>query len=305
MAPGLLRLPPHMRLVSFSLLMLLPATALSQTLGLEITVDNEDARVFNASQCAEDVVVRYTTGAMNLTICEDLEIWLTASESCATDPASGDTVVERQASPLGDMGEFTIRVGGLPAFNAEAGQCGVQELDRTWRVCGTYRLPQTGFGCGSNETTIRETTPPTIRFDSIAPSAPNIRSVGALDNSLSVQLDSPSDDTVEVRVTATPTAGGDPVSAATAEVDGSVTIAGLANGTEYQITAIALDDAGNESAPSAAATGTPIATGGLFERYVSAGGAEQGGCSSVGMATSGFLSLVVGLWFLGRRRSWR
>lgn len=308
MAPTLLRLLPHMRFATSFLLLFLPVTALSQTqASLEIAVNGEESVVLSSARCGESIQFRYTTGAgMALTICKNLEIWLTTSATCESAPPDG-AVIETIGTPLSDAGEFTKSVASLPPFGGDQAACTSQQIDQTWRVCGTYAVPQVfGGACSSaTDAVIRETTPPTIRFDSLPPEPPEIVSVGALDNAVSVQLQSPSDDTVEVVVTATPVAGGPPGTASTAEVDGTVTIGDLVNGAEYAITAVARDDAGNESAPSAPSSGTPIATGGLFERYVAAGGEEQGGCSSAGVATSGLLPLLVGFWFLGRRRSCR
>ena len=86
---------------------------------------------------------------------------------------------------------------------------------------------------------------------------------------------------------------------------GKQEIQGLVNGTAYTLQAFALDDAGNKSAASATATGTPVETAGFFAAYRGAGGAETGGCGVAGGSASVAALALLGFWWSSRRMgSW-
>jgi hypothetical protein len=69
----------------------------------------------------------------------------------------------------------------------------------------------------------------------------------------------------------------------------SARIEGLTIGTTYAVTVVAISTGGNESDPSAAVNGTPVQVDDFWRLYKSAGGREQGGCST---GAAGLLALV-------------
>jgi hypothetical protein len=90
----------------------------------------------------------------------------------------------------------------------------------------------------------------------------------------------------------------------TARVENNqITIKGLTNSVPYALRLLAIDEAGNVSAPSATVSASPEASLGFAELYDESGGAE-GGCSMVGPTRSGqgTGALVLALLLLGGAR---
>lgn len=75
-------------------------------------------------------------------------------------------------------------------------------------------------------------------------------------------------------------------------------VAPLVNNVPYTVVAYAFSSAGNKSAVSASATGTPLPFLSFWENYQNAGGGEQGGCGG----GAGALSLLALLPLALRRR---
>ncbi|MFO0581685.1 MAG: fibronectin type III domain-containing protein [Anaeromyxobacter sp.] len=80
----------------------------------------------------------------------------------------------------------------------------------------------------------------------------------------------------------------------------SARIAGLEDGTTYDVWVVAYSEAGNESAASALTTGTPQPVEGFWDVYKASGGVEQGGCGQGGGGAALWALPVLGL--LVRRR---
>jgi Fibronectin type III domain len=78
----------------------------------------------------------------------------------------------------------------------------------------------------------------------------------------------------------------------------SGSVGGLTNDATYDVVVIALSEAGNESPPSAALSGTPVAALDFWHAYQQSGGHEQGGCATGG----GELLALVALASLALRR---
>jgi hypothetical protein len=94
----------------------------------------------------------------------------------------------------------------------------------------------------------------------------------------------------------------------TGESNGSYTIAGLTNGTTYNVVVAAVDSSGNVGPPSPEACDYPAPVNDFFTAYRNAGGAAGGGfCAleAVGMATgswAAFGSVAAAALALARRR---
>jgi hypothetical protein len=94
---------------------------------------------------------------------------------------------------------------------------------------------------------------------------------------------------------------------------GSLSITGLTDGQAYRFYVVAVDRAGNTSAPVDLGTTTPVATQDLWERYLAQGGKGQGGygCATAAHTRGGVTLLLVGGALLllalarGQRRSQR
>jgi hypothetical protein len=82
-----------------------------------------------------------------------------------------------------------------------------------------------------------------------------------------------------------------------------VRIAGLENGTTYDVWVVAYSEAGNASAASELAAGTPQPVLDFYEGYKASGGVEGGGCSHAG--APGVLGLVAAAWAARRALSRR
>lgn len=77
-------------------------------------------------------------------------------------------------------------------------------------------------------------------------------------------------------------------------------IDGLTNGVTYDVVVFAVSSAGNKSAESNTATGTPVPTDDFWTRYRQAGGVEEGGCNGGPAGVLSPLLLLAALWL--RRR---
>lgn len=303
MADSLLRHAAPMRLLVIALALLAPLAATAQA--IEIQVQQRESVSVGAGSCNAPIPINYTV-TIATTPCAEFKIWLSEAD-CGDAPATGETTI-RTVAPAElattPSGNFTIAVDELPVFVGDGGQtCGTAGLERTWKVCASFKIQdQFTFQCTS---VVKESSPPTIHYDSIAPGTPSITSVEPLDTALSVGL-GVDDETAAVTVTVRLPGTADVVtSASEAKPIGVVRIPGLTNGTQYELVAQATDEAGNLSGISEPAYGTPVAIAGFGRIYKDMGGKETGGCSAIGATTAGIWGLVFGTWFLWRRRSWR
>ncbi|MFT3914919.1 MAG: fibronectin type III domain-containing protein [Anaeromyxobacteraceae bacterium] len=86
----------------------------------------------------------------------------------------------------------------------------------------------------------------------------------------------------------------------------SARIAGLENGTAYDVWVVAYSEAGNESTASEPATGTPQPVEDFWDVYAASGGVEQGGCGQGGGGAAPWALPVIVLLLrrsVGARRS--
>lgn len=293
-----------MRLL-FVALVVCSSAALGQTLQLQ--VQERSAFTVGPDDCDATVPVTWQYTGTNASPCSELELWVTTSTSCGNDPGSADLVLPEV--PVGNVTSpgsqrITFQPRELPVFSSADGgnTCGgASQIEQVHRVCGKVSvLDSFTFQCNRAVTSGNQTT---ITYDAKPPAAPTISSVVGLDGALSVQVEASGSDVSLIRVSARREGSTDVAGSA----EGSVTqanyrVTGLENGVTYEVTATAVDEAGNESAASAAQVGTPVETRGLYEVYRRAGGSETGGCGAAGGGLAGGAVLAaLGLWLFARR----
>lgn len=90
----------------------------------------------------------------------------------------------------------------------------------------------------------------------------------------------------------------------TATATNTTRIADLDNGRTYRLAVVAIDEAGNVSAPSVAVSGTPAPAKGFLELFDEAGGDRAGGCAFGGghVPRTPWPLVVSGAWIWVRRR---
>jgi hypothetical protein len=283
-----------------SLLLLLSSLAVAQTTGVTLTVDGSDSVAISPSGCGESLTVSWTAQAGAIP-CSELTFWSTTGE-CGEAAAAGDKsydAIPKDVWPTKGTSTFTIKVSELPMFTAsDAGfTCGTLGDERKVKLCAFFVY--SSFACGSNETKVKGTAPPTITYDAKAPDAPVIE-VLSRDSALTVKL-SASDDSETVNIEARVAGEGEfQVMETVASATSDAKITGLSNNVLYEVRAVAFDAAENESAPSEIVTGTPIRTEGFFSDYRNSGGRDQGGCTSAPGGMLLWLAAVVGLAAGGR-----
>ena len=132
----------------------------------------------------------------------------------------------------------------------------------------------------------------------VSTNAPIISEVLAQDKALKVAF-SVSSDTTEVIPFIRPQGSTDYTQRPTISLGTGreVIVDGLLNATTYDVLLRAVDGAGNQSADSEPASGTPRRTIGFWGTYREAGGTDTGGCSSA----LGLAPLFALGWFFRRR----
>jgi hypothetical protein len=285
------------------LLVCLPALALAQTssnTGLTLQVQGQSSQTVSGNDCGTDVQITWTQSLTGLA-CDNLTIWATTS-SCGNQPESGDKTIAKIGAGTWSSqssGTVTVAVSDLPLGAADGGTCGAA-VEATINLCAATKVA--GYlDCTYSTQTVNASPQATIEYDAKPPDAPNIASVEGSDGSLVVSVDVPGDAafaTVRYRVQGTTawTTDGDVSSASP-----HLAINGLVNGTPYEVSAFAVDAAGNQSTDSAIVTGTPIETTGFWGNYQNGGGMETGGCS-VGGAGGLLAGVLVALALLWRKR---
>jgi len=300
-----------MRPLLAALLLLLPAAVFGQTIALTLNgagTSNSLAR--NAANGCGTLFAGGWAGTSLTTACTSLQIWVSAS-TCGNTPGTTDYIIyTASAGQLTTGGltsdTFSGSFNSLPSFTAGT-TCGAA-VDFTNNLCASVQLNDTTNSCTG--TVVQGTPSPiTIRYDNIPPLPPTMNIV-PLDTQLSVRL-APSDttDTISyfrVQYALEPTDGGTPNYIAyggnVAANNPAITISGLVNGTNYLVQGFSIDEATNQSAPSAAQVASPVVTYGFYANYLGDGG-QPGGCGdSAGGAPSVAALATVLLLGLVRRR---
>jgi uncharacterized protein (TIGR03382 family) len=293
-----------MRLPLIVFATLCASTALGQTVAnITLTLPNNATSLRVPKEpCDRSQTVNYTYTSSTTIVCSDLKIWLVQGTSCSDEPtgtykllktlSQNDVVNQPQ-------GTVTFNVGDLPGFTGGV-TCPASDREDAYRVCASIKLPGGSLGneCGSGSFQRDDLE---VIYDAKPPSAPTLGDVIGLDSALSVNVTLP-DDARLVRVTVTKEDGSD---SKTVEKSGdvkSVRVDNLTNSVKYKVVARAVDDADNESVPSAEKVGTPVPTRGFLDSYDEAQGQELGGCGAAGGGVAGSLVLaVLGFWLSSRR----
>ncbi len=269
-------------------LLLLATSALAQTttpvtFGIRETPDSTtDQLVIGASACGTERLVYWVWNQIGTIPCNNLRVWATDG-SCGNEPGAKD-VEYASVSPIlltsARRGQFTVVIDELPGFVAgTTTPCGgAATLTKEHRICAAV---PTAVQCGFQTTTVTTASPLRIIYDAQPPNAPVVTGVSSLDKALRVGF-SVSSDTIEVVPFSRPQGQADFRRHKTVSLGTSreIKIDELLNGTTYDIQLRAIDGAGNESADSELASGTPIRTIGFWGVYRDSGGTDTGGCSA-------------------------
>jgi uncharacterized protein (TIGR03382 family) len=302
LAPHLLGLPSAMRSLLIALT-LTSSAAFGQTTGILVltTPTNETSLRVPKEPCDLVRTVNWTYNGVGP--CSDLEFWIQKGGSCDDKAPSGaETLPKVALSTLTSTrsGSVSFEVGDLPGFSGtDAVTCPADNREDEYRLCGAVK--QYGGTFGTECSTTPQKDDVEIVYDAKPPDAPTLESVQGLDKALSVRVDAP-DDASEIKVTVTRTVGEGSRTVTQSADQTLFRVEGLENNVTYSVTAVALDEADNESAASEALEGTPILTKGFFDRYVDANGQEMGGCAAAGMGLAGgWVLAVLGFWLSSRR----
>lgn len=281
---------------------------------------------FGPSECSSSLTVTWTNTVTTQTIfgnCSSnpFAVWVTQN-SCGDLPAAGDyQLADIPGATLVGIrsGTFSVPLNKLPGFSQTAvtdggtanPACGAPNLGLTHKVCGAipYISGQLGYPCGST-TSYSRAAYLNIDYDTLPPDPPAfVADGGALvsqDQALRAFFLAPSDATV-VKVQTRPFLDGgstDPfeIKGESLSTSPFVTAEPLENYVDYEVQLIAIDAAGNVSAPSSSLIGQAVETCGFWCQYRKVGGTEPTqGCN----AGLGVLPVLAGLWALRRAKKVR
>lgn len=289
-----------------ALTLLFSSAAFAQVLSpLTLTFpSNTETLTFSGADCANRTTL---TWQVNLSAqpCNQLKLFVTAASTCPKEPATGDYDLGAETITAGTQGTKTIEFSQLPGFTAaDAGVTCGQQAERTWKVCGYFEANSPGsFGFCTTKTDTTDSIP--ITYDGEPPVAPTLTEAIGVEKGIRVRA-SATDDASLVRFGARLLGDAAPFNFSTeVAVEGDAAegrIEGLENGFSYEVVAVAVDPAGNQSAESGSLEATPTETLGFWDAYKRAGGTEDGGCAS---APGLFVVTAVmsALWIFRRRRS--
>ena len=298
-----------MRILLISAVVLFSSAAFGQSVQVQVQIQSTtgtDTLSVGPGQCGERRTFNWRVSG---SACADLSLWLTRDTDCKESASAQSAGSTRELSSIpqatlrqSGSGTSNFLVSELPLFSSGDGgvACGASGISETVRLCGATKQSSDFLGTCSTTTVVKATAPLKITYDTLAPGAPLIEAVNPLDRALQVQVSAP-DDASEMRLVVT--REGTEITSVRQGVDQSrIEVKNLQNGVTYQLSAYAIDAAGNESLEAALAEGTPIKTLGFYEKYRESGGAETGGCGATGggMAGGALLS-VLGFWLFSRR----
>ncbi len=288
------------------------APAVAQSLSLTLngvgttadagTVDAGTATTaVNASNCDSSVTVTWAISAAGTSCNSGLRIWVDTG-SCGTDPDDGvEPLIQVSNWNTQLTGTTQLTVSELPGISGSDEGVGCGQIEKDYKVCGALQYNNGLSGCQA----LQAANAPTLRYDGLPPQAPGAPTLSSLDNSVGVSFVAPGDTAFMVVQFRRAGSTNDFTRLERVSVSrGGQRIEGLANGVEYEVQVLAIDSAGNESAPSPSSIGQPKVTIGFFSEYRRAGGAESGGCGAMqgGAAAGGGVLALYGLWAFSRRR---
>lgn len=297
-----------MRNLLLTALVLFSSAALGQTAQSTLQFANSTDTVrFGPGDCGgRSFLVTWRASGR---ICSELSLWLTSDASCKDTP--DDQTTKTTLSPLPTTtlatgtGNFSFQLTDLPFSSSDGGvACGTTGVEQTFLLCGSLKASSDTLYGSCTTTTVSRSTGAKVIYDAKPPDTPTISGLSGLDQAVSATVSEPTGAaTVRLRISRD---GTEVRSVSQAVGKGAFRVEGLENGVTYQVTAFASDEAGNESAESAAQDVTPIKTRGFLEVYRDAGGTETGGCGAAGGGVAGGAVLAaLGFWLFSRRnRSW-
>lgn len=280
----------------------LPALAqTTSTSALELGAGNSFSNTYTigAGDCSLRLRVRWKYNYSVGLLCTPLKLWSTEAE-CAETPGTND--VRYDDIPVITVstareGTFDVAISELPGFKeGTTTPCGTVGLAKTHKVCGAIEYSSTS--CGFSGQGKLQASALKIVYDTLAPAAPGITEVVALDQSARVSFTVTSDAEVVIAEVKAPGAADFVASGEVLATAGAIKVSNLTNGNTYDIRLRAKDLAGNLGEPSGAEAVTPIKTIGFWGAYRYKGGTDQGGCTSA----PGLLVPLALLWALRRRR---
>jgi len=291
----------------------LVSTAASAQVQVNLRFANgTDTLSVSPGDCADRRVTINWTSTGNA--CQELAVWLAEGSECQDTPSAQTTRHSLTAIPQNTLntarsGSFTFDVSALPFSATTDGgtrSCGATGFEQEFRVCAsTKAFDSNVFGGTTCSNSITKASPAKLTYDAQPPGTPTIEEVAGLDQALRVRVSEPSG-SATVKLYVRLADGTDVTTQDQGVGQGDLEVENLENGVTYQLTATAIDAAGNESAPSEAKEGSPTKTNGFLEEYLIAGGKETGGCGAAGGGVAGGAVLaVLGFWLFSRRnRSW-
>lgn len=285
-----------MRLFPFLLLLPLVAGAQSVSLQFADASNTTTTRMVGPRHCDAQIPVTYEA-VTTVPLCERLEIWASRG-GCET--TRGDAPLLRSVANSEFLanggqvqGTLEVAIASLPIFEEVA--CPDLLAEEEVSLCAAFKVTQFYGDCLS----VQSRTEPVIVFDGLPPSKPVVAQVISMDSALRLNVPVEPDDRLLVDLALADDPAAEWVRVESTTSGQGVTVTNLENDVRYRLRVIAEDAAQNQSEPSEAVEGTPIATQGFWGRYKEEGGSEVG-CSAAG---AGPFSLLVLLSLLWRRRS--
>lgn len=286
---------------SLLFVLLLPVAASGQTLKFVEGSPSTLSRIDCERSTPPEIAVHWTapSGAGKE------RVFVSKNDRCPTDASSDQEIVLVSTRPVlvGDTQTTSRGVNASELFSlvtSEENACGgASGIETRVFFCVVYSETLTGQN-------LTESLP--VQLDSTPPATPESVTTAPLNAGLIVNWTMPAElrGAARYNLYVTPPTGD--VIVKTLEGAGlrQGRVTGLDNGVEYTVEVTSVDDAGstasagNESARSQPAVGTPVQSVDFWTHYHDAGGEEAGGCASAG--TAGLLALAIVLAFFGRRR---
>jgi hypothetical protein len=276
----------------------------SAAFGQQITilVDNTPQVTDGRNDCNTVHRVNWTLTGLSAHVCSGPTFWITFGTNCGDAPAGNDIPLTPSPQPTDTQGNFTTRpIGDFPGFSqADGGPGCPASVNLTHSVCGS--VTYTTFTCGSGNVVLHAAAPGTINYRGNPPNPPDTPTLVAQDSALTAQWSTSPTDAVYIHAySRVAGSGAVPDNVRTPATNSSIKIGNLQNGTTYEVWLTAEDAAGQESAPSGTALGTPVASYGFYATYRNEGGQDQGGCGGAIPGVVG-VPLALGSYHLLRRK---